>query len=108
MREFDLNKKEKKFKEIELNIHNSNLENQNKLREENTQIFQAIQSNLKEDEIKMKNNKNEYYKKMDRFEELKKNIFKNKEIIEKHVIKLRKLIPILFFMILLTASVYSF
>ena len=43
MREFDLNKKEKKLKEIESNIYNSNLENQNKLREENTQIFQTIQ-----------------------------------------------------------------
>ncbi len=45
---------------------------------------------------------------MDRLEELKKNILKNNKIIKEETRKLSKLVPILIFIILITAAVFSY
>tara|TARA_B100000282_G_scaffold207001_1_gene152145 strand:- start:111 stop:452 length:342 start_codon:yes stop_codon:yes gene_type:complete len=107
-KDYSILAREKDLKVNEINNYHSNLDNQEKTREQNTEIYQTIKSNLEDNKTRFKNNQNTYLKKMDRLEELKKNILKNNKIIKEETRKLSKLVPILIFIILITAAVFSY
>jgi len=107
-KDYSILAREKDLKVNEINNYHSNLDNQEKTREQNTEIYQTIKSNLEDNKTRFKNNQNIYLKKMDRLEELKKNILKNNKIIKEETRKLSKLVPILIFIILITAAVFSY
>ena len=107
-KDYSILTREKDLKVNEINNYHSNLDSQEKTREQNTEIYQTIKSNLEDNKTRFKNNQNAYLKKMDRLEELKKNILKNNKIIKEETSKLGKLVPILIFIILITAAVFSY